>query len=143
MLRTGCERRRNASGSSCENGAARTRSTSFAAMSSLVGPRRAATRGAAPMRKAAAARIPSAAEAERTQVLAEANAQATRATGLAKADAEAAALAAYRDLPEAVLLGLALKELAANLPQIEHLALTPDLLAPVLAKLGARSTEAA
>ncbi|OIJ26205.1 SPFH domain-containing protein [Nocardioides luteus] len=89
--------------------------------------------------KAAAARIATAAEAERTQVLAEANAQATRATGLAKADAEAAALAAYRDLPEAVLLGLALKELAANLPQIEHLALTPDLLAPVLAKLGARS----
>ncbi|MFE6646093.1 SPFH domain-containing protein [Nocardioides sp. NPDC057772] len=93
--------------------------------------------------KAAAARIATAAEAERTQVLAEANAQATRVTGLAKADAEAAALAAYRDLPEAVLLGLALKELAANLPQIEHLALTPDLLAPVLAKLGARSTEAA
>ncbi|MER7557556.1 SPFH domain-containing protein [Nocardioides sp. NPDC126508] len=89
--------------------------------------------------KAAAARIATAAEAERTQVLAEANAQATRATGLAKADAEAAALASYRDLPEAVLLGLALKELAANLPQIEHLALTPDLLAPVLAKLGARS----
>ncbi|MFE6509046.1 SPFH domain-containing protein [Nocardioides sp. NPDC057767] len=91
--------------------------------------------------KAAAARIATAAEAERTQVLAEANAQATRATGLATADAEAAALAAYRDLPEAVLLGLALKELAANLPQIEHLALTPDLLAPVLAKLGARSTD--
>ncbi|MGH3350545.1 MAG: SPFH domain-containing protein [Nocardioides sp.] len=88
---------------------------------------------------AAAARVATAAEGERTQVLAEASAQATRVTGLAKADAEAASLAAYRDLPEAVLLGLALKELAANLPQIEHLALTPDLLTPVLAKLGARS----
>ncbi|TQL69747.1 SPFH domain/Band 7 family protein [Nocardioides albertanoniae] len=90
---------------------------------------------------AAAARVATAAEAERTQVLAEASAQATRATGLARADAEAASLSAYRDLPETVLLGLALKEMAANLPQIEHLALTPDMLAPVLAKLGTRGAE--
>jgi len=74
---------------------------------------------------AAAARIATDEEAERL-----------RSIGDATAQAEAASLAAYRDLPEAVLLGLALKELAANLPKVESLVLTPDLLAPVLARLG-------
>ncbi|HSV37747.1 MAG TPA: SPFH domain-containing protein [Nocardioidaceae bacterium] len=88
-----------------------------------------AQRGANALREAeeaaAAARVATAAEAERLMAI-----------GDAKAHAEAAALAAYRDLPEAVLLGLALKELAANLPHIESVVLTPDLLAPVLARLG-------
>jgi hypothetical protein len=35
------------------------------------------------------------------------------------------------------VIGLALKELAANLPQIGTLTLTPDLLTPILARLGA------
>ena len=35
-----------------------------------------------------------------------------------------------------VLLALAVQELAANLPRIENLVLTPDLLAPVLTRLG-------
>lgn len=69
--------------------------------------------------------------------LAEAKARATLLVGEASAAAEAARLAAYRDLPEATLLGLAVKELAANLPRIEHLVLAPDLLAPVLTRLGA------
>jgi len=87
---------------------------------------------------AAAGTIATEAEARRAERLAEAAAGATRMTGLAEGDAEAARLAVYRELPEAVLLGLAVKELAANLPNIESLVLTPDLLAPVLARLGAR-----
>lgn len=59
------------------------------------------------------------------------------AIGAAEAGAEAARLAAYATLPEAVVLGLALKELAANLPSIDNLVVTPDLLAPVLARLAA------
>lgn len=86
---------------------------------------------------AAAGQIATEAEARRTQRLAEARAEGTRVTGLAEGEAEAARLAAYRDLPETVLLGLALKELAANLPHIDNLVLTPDLLAPVLTRLGA------
>jgi hypothetical protein len=74
---------------------------------------------------AAAARVATAAEADRVTVI-----------GDAKAQAEAAALAAYRDLSETVLLGMVLKELAANLPHIDSIVLTPDLLAPVLARLG-------
>ena len=38
----------------------------------------------------------------------------------------------YRDLPPAVLLGLAARELAGKLDTIEHLNVTPDLLAGVL-----------
>jgi len=34
-----------------------------------------------------------------------------------------------------MLLGLAVKELAANLPRIDSLVVTPDLPAPVLARL--------
>jgi regulator of protease activity HflC (stomatin/prohibitin superfamily) len=86
---------------------------------------------------AAAGQIATEAEAHRAQRLAEARAQGTRAIGEAEAANEAAKLAAYRDLPESILFGLALKELAANLPQINSLVLTPDLLAPVLARLGA------
>lgn len=90
---------------------------------------------------AAAGTIATEAEALRAERLAEAAASATRMTGLAEGEAEAARLAVYRELPEAVLLGLAVKELAANLPNIESLVLTPDLLAPVLARLGARGGE--
>ncbi|MBI3227036.1 MAG: SPFH domain-containing protein [Mycolicibacterium cosmeticum] len=85
----------------------------------------------------AADAIATEAKAHREVALAEAKAQAARLVGEAEAAAEAARLAAYRDLSEATLLGLALKELAVNLPKIEHLVLTPDLLAPVLARLGA------
>jgi len=86
---------------------------------------------------AAAGRIETQAQAERQGVLAEARAGATRAVGAAEAEAEAARLAAYRDLEAATLLGLAVKELAGNLPRIGTLTLTPDLLTPILARLGA------
>jgi hypothetical protein len=85
---------------------------------------------------AAAGGIANEAEAQRTQRLAEANAAATRVTGAAEGEAETARLAAYRDVPESVLLGLAARDLAANLPKIDSLVLTPDLLKPLLAKLG-------
>ncbi len=55
-------------------------------------------------------------------------------SGEAEADAEAAKLAAYRELEQATLLGLALRELAGNLPNITNLTVTPDLLTPVLAR---------
>ena len=91
---------------------------------------------------AAASRIEAEAQAGREVLLAEARASAARAMGEATAAAEAARLAAYRDLPEATLLGLAVKELAGNLGQIDSLVITPDLLAPVLARLGANGREA-
>jgi SPFH domain/Band 7 family protein len=90
---------------------------------------------------AAAAQISTESEASRQQRLAEAKAQGVRVVGEAEGSAEAARLAAYRDLQEGVLLGLALRELAQNMPRISSLVLTPDLLAPVLARLAAPGTQ--
>ena len=87
--------------------------------------------------QAAAGHIEAEGQAERQRLLADAQADATRAVGVAEADAEAARLAAYRELDAATIIGLAMKELAGNLPQIGTLALTPDLLTPILARLGA------
>lgn len=84
---------------------------------------------------AAASRIQVTAQASRELELARARAAGAQAVGEAKAAAEVAHVAAYRDLPEATLLGLAVNELAGQLPQIGTLVISPDLLAPVLAKL--------
>jgi regulator of protease activity HflC (stomatin/prohibitin superfamily) len=90
---------------------------------------------------AAAGRIQTAAEADREQRLAEARAQSIRVRGEAEGAAETARVGAYRGVSEGILLGLALRELASNLPRIGNLVLTPDLLTPVLARLGAGSSE--
>ena len=105
----------------------------------LVGQRGTNARRAAE-EDAAAGQIATQAEANRAERLAESRAHGVRAVGEAEAAAEAAKLAAYRDLPEAILFGLAMRELAGNLPQINSLVLTPDLLAPVLARLGAAAS---
>jgi regulator of protease activity HflC (stomatin/prohibitin superfamily) len=84
---------------------------------------------------AAASQVEAQARASREELLARARAEGTRALGEARAAGEAARVAAYRDLPQAVLLGLAAKDLAAGLPQIGSLVLTPDLVSSVLARL--------
>lgn len=84
-------------------------------------------------------RIEADAQAARETRIAEARAEATRAMGEANGAAEAARVAAYRELGDATMLALALKELAANLPQIETLVLSPDLVTPLLARLGAKA----
>lgn len=86
---------------------------------------------------AVAGQVQAQARAEQDRVLAQAEADRTRTIGDASAAAEAAKLTAYRDLPPGVLWALAAREVAEHLPHIENLVLTPDLLAPVLAKLGA------
>ena len=76
---------------------------------------------------AAASRVDAGAQAERVRLI-----------GEAEAEAEGAWLAAYSTLQPPVLLGLALKELAANLPEIERLTLTPDLLSDALAQVAGK-----
>ena len=85
---------------------------------------------------AAAGKIQTEAEAGREQRLGEARAHSIRVRGEAEGAAESARVAAYRDISEGVLLGLALRELAGSLPKIGNLVLTPDLITPVLARLG-------
>lgn len=84
---------------------------------------------------AAAALIEATATAERQNLLAEANAHGTRVVGEAEAAAEAAKIGAYAAVDRAVLTALALRDLAANLPAIENLTVTPDLLTGALAGL--------
>ncbi len=100
-----------------------------------------AQRGANERRRAeeaaAADQVQAEAEAARTRRLAEANAEATRLAGAADGEAEAARLAAYQDVDQTTLLGLAARELASHLPDIGTLAITPDLLTPLLARFSA------
>lgn len=88
---------------------------------------------------AAAEQILAEASAGRTEVIARADAEAARVMGEANAFAEAERLRAYREISEATLLGLALKELAGSLPNIETLVLSPDMITTALARLGIAS----
>jgi regulator of protease activity HflC (stomatin/prohibitin superfamily) len=85
---------------------------------------------------AAAGKIQTEAEAEREQRLGEARALSIRVRGEAEGAAESARIGAYRDVSEGILVGLALRELAGSLPKVGSLVVTPDLIAPVLARLG-------
>ena len=82
------------------------------------------------------ARLAAGAEADASRVRDEARAAGARVVGLAEAEAEAARLAAYRDLPPALLQSLALKELAQHVPAIGELTVTPDLLSKLIGRLG-------
>ncbi|RFC66588.1 SPFH domain-containing protein [Mesorhizobium denitrificans] len=68
-------------------------------------------------------------QAEAMQVEAEAEAGRIRTLETAKSEAELARMAIYRDLPPAVMMGLAARELASKLDRIDHVNVTPDLLA--------------
>ncbi|PSJ42988.1 SPFH domain-containing protein [Allosphingosinicella deserti] len=70
--------------------------------------------------------------AEAQQVEAAAEADRIRTVESARAEAEQARIAIYRDLPPGVLLGLAAREAAGKLDTIEHLNVTPDLLASLV-----------
>ena len=87
--------------------------------------------------KAERDRIASAARADNERGMATARAEGVRAVGLAEGDAEAARLAAYRDLPAAVLQALALKELAGRLPSIGQVTVTPDVVTAALSRFAA------
>ena len=91
---------------------------------------------------AAAGSVAAEAAARRTVLSAEAGAESTRLAGAAQGEAEAARVAAYDGVGDAVLLSLAVRELAANLPRIETLVLSPDLVSTALAQLGAGRTTA-
>lgn len=70
--------------------------------------------------------------ADAQQIEADAEAGRIRVIGAAKAEADGAHIAIYRDLPPAVIMGLAARELAGKLDTIEHVNVTPDLLASVM-----------
>ncbi|MEU4560990.1 SPFH domain-containing protein [Actinoplanes sp. NPDC023936] len=120
-----------------QHGANTRREAELDAETKLVAARSAADREeVASIAAAERMRRESASEAEAARVRDEARAAGARAVGLAEAEAETARLAAYRDLPPAVLQALALKELAAHVPAIGELTVTPDLLSKLVGRLG-------
>ncbi|MEW2236209.1 SPFH domain-containing protein, partial [Streptomyces sp. NPDC024062] len=86
--------------------------------------------------------VRSAAEAARTVRLARAEAEAAREVGAARAEAQSAWLRAHADVDPATLHALAATRLAENLPRIDSLTLSPDVLTGLLARLGRPEPEA-
>ncbi|WP_230292839.1 SPFH domain-containing protein [Croceicoccus sp. Ery5] len=74
------------------------------------------------------------AEAETSSVEASAEADSIGKLLMAKTEAEAARVAIYRDLPPAMLIGLASQKLAETLETVEHFNVSPDLLAAAIAE---------
>lgn len=73
--------------------------------------------------------------AEANKIEAAAEADRIRTVESAKAEAELAHIAVYRDVAPAVLMGLAARDFAGKMKSIEHLNVTPDLLAAVVGEL--------
>ncbi|GAA4544933.1 SPFH domain-containing protein [Streptomyces collinus] len=90
---------------------------------------------------AAADAVRAEAEATRSVRLARAEAEGVRAVGDAKAQAQAAWLKVHEDVEVATLHALTGTRLAENLPNIDSLTISPDVLTGLLAKLGAREPE--
>ncbi|MFD7938260.1 SPFH domain-containing protein [Streptomyces sp. NPDC059755] len=81
------------------------------------------------------------AEAARSVQLAHAEAQAAREVGEARAQAQAAWLRVHGDVDVATLHALTGTRLAENLPHIDSVTISPDVLTGLLSKLGAGERE--
>lgn len=81
------------------------------------------------------------AEAARSVQLAHAEAQAAREVGEARAQAQAAWLRVHADVDVATLHALTGTRLAENLPRIDSVTVSPDVLTGLLSKLGAGDRE--
>ena len=85
--------------------------------------------------EAESSRIINEAKARDARVTAQVSADRTRMLGEATASAERAKAAALSELSDSTLLALAAREMAANVPSIDTLVLSPDMVAPLMAKL--------
>jgi regulator of protease activity HflC (stomatin/prohibitin superfamily) len=86
---------------------------------------------------AAADAVRAGAEAARIVRLAKAKAEASREAGEARAGAQAAWLRAHGDVDTPTLHALAVNRLAENLPRIDSITLSPDILTGLISKLRA------
>ncbi len=80
-------------------------------------------------------------EGQNAEIQARAEAARIEAVEGARVAAERARTEVYAGLPGPVLHALTLRELAANLPEIEHLTLAPELLTPLLSRLIVAASE--
>lgn len=89
--------------------------------------------------EAEAAKLKSVASAERAGIRATSDAHALTTVEAARNQAEAAQVAIYEELPQHLVLGLAVQKLAGNLPKVDHLTLSPELIGPALSRLADRT----
>ncbi|WP_371576210.1 SPFH domain-containing protein [Streptomyces sp. NBC_01314] len=80
------------------------------------------------------------AEAARQVTLSEAEARSARVVGAARAEAQAAWLRVHADVDAATLHALTGTRLAENLPRIESVTVSPDVLTGLLSRLGGAGT---
>ncbi len=97
----------------------------------------AATRQIASEAQAGRDRLEAQVRSERDRLIAQVQADTKRLVGTAAAEAEREWLAAHAELDPKILLALAVKQLAGELPSIGTLNLTPDVLTPLVSKLSA------
>jgi regulator of protease activity HflC (stomatin/prohibitin superfamily) len=76
---------------------------------------------------------------EAEQIAADGEASRLRSVEQARVEMEQARFANYRDLPSHIILGMAARELAGKLTRIDHINVTPDLLATLLGELGKKT----
>jgi hypothetical protein len=80
-------------------------------------------------------------EGQNAEIRARAEATEIEVVEAARVGAERARTEVYAGLPGPVLQALTLRELASNLPMIEHLTLAPELVTPLLSRLVASARE--
>jgi len=90
--------------------------------------------------KAEAASIEADSRAKQVTIEAEAKAGSIKAVEGVRLQLDRERLDGYRTMPPAVLAALAMQEVAGKLQRIDHLNLSPDLLAPLLGDLMAAGT---
>lgn len=76
--------------------------------------------------------------AEAQQIESDAEANRIRIVDGAKAEAQKAQMNVYQDVAPAIILGLAAREFAQKLDKIEHLNITPDMMAALLKEFGGK-----
>ncbi|MDI9886711.1 SPFH domain-containing protein [Streptomyces sp. HNM0645] len=92
---------------------------------------------------AAADAVRAEAEAARKVRLAKAEATAAREVGEARAEAQAAWLRVHSEADPSTLHALAVTRLAENLPRVDSITLSPDVLTGLLARLGGTGADGA
>ncbi|MFI9629029.1 SPFH domain-containing protein [Streptomyces sp. NPDC052042] len=90
---------------------------------------------------AAADRVRAEAEATRTVRLARAEAEAAREVGAARAESQAAWLRVHGEVDASTLHALTAARLAENLPRIDSLTLSPDVLTDLIGRFGRTGRE--
>jgi regulator of protease activity HflC (stomatin/prohibitin superfamily) len=91
--------------------------------------------------EAEAENISAMAKARRIKLESAANADSITMVEAAQNKAEKDKMEIFKDMPVSVLYALAVQALASNLPSIEHLNLSPDVIGPMLANFLTASTK--